>query len=150
MGEAWRRVIESGIVEGPNPRCADEPPEGLLAGIRLFNERLYFECHEELETIWKAERDPIRYLYQGILQIGVGFHHLRNRNFRGATLLLHDGIDKTSRFLPVCMGVDTARLCAESQACLDALQALGKERITEFDWQMVPTVELVGHRSDGT
>jgi uncharacterized protein len=148
MGEAWQRVKASGAVDDPNPRCSDPPPDGLLAGIALFNTGHYFECHEELETIWKAERDPIRYLYQGILQIGVGFHHLRNRNFRGATLLLHDGIEKTQRFLPTCMSVDTARLCTEAQACLDALHALGKERITEFDWEMVPQVHLLGAQSE--
>jgi hypothetical protein len=148
MGEAWRRVKASGAVDGPNPRCADQPPPGLLAGIALFNTGAYFECHEELEAIWKAERDPIRYLYQGILQIGVGFHHLRNRNYRGATLLLHDGIEKTQRFLPVCLSVDTARLCAESRACLDALRTLGKERMSEFDWTTVPQVHLVGAASD--
>jgi hypothetical protein len=143
MGQAWQKVVASGMVDGPNPRCREAPPEGLLAGIRLFNAGEYFECHEELETIWKAERDPIRYLYQGILQIGVGFYHLRNRNYRGATLLLTDGIDKTSRFLPACMTVDTARLVHESQACLDQLQALGKERISEFDWTTVPRVWFV-------
>lgn len=143
MGEAWRRVVASGAVERPNPRCLESPPAGLLAGIQLFNAGEYFECHEELETIWKEERDPIRYLYQGILQIGVGFHHLRNGNYRGATLLLTDGIDKTRRFRPTCMSVDTERLCDESQACLDALLTLGKERIREFDWTLVPQVYLV-------
>jgi predicted metal-dependent hydrolase len=115
-----------------------------LEGIQLFNAGEYFECHEVLEAIWKEERDPIRYLYQGILQIGVGFHHLRNGNYRGATLLLRDGIDKTSRFTPRCMGVETARLCAQSQTCLDQLITLGRERIAEFDWALVPSIEVPG------
>ena len=142
MGEAWKRVVASGIVDEPNPRCIDPPPDGLLEGIRLFNEGKFYECHHALEDIWRAEREPIRYLYQGILQIGVGFHHLRNRNFRGATLLLHDGIDKTSRYQPDCMTVDTQRLCNEAQHCLDALNALGKDRISDFDWGIVPQVHL--------
>ncbi len=142
MGEAWKRVVESGVVDQPNPRCSDLPPEGLLEGIRLFNEGKFYECHHALEDIWKAEREPIRYLYQGILQIGVGFHHLRNNNFRGATLLLRDGIDKTRRFTPSCMTVDTLRLCEESQRCLDRIHELGPERLSEFDWTTVPRVEF--------
>ena len=142
MGEAWQRVLASGAVDGPNPRCAEQPSAGILAGIRLFNAGEFFECHEELETLWKAERDPIRYLYQGILQIGVGFHHWRNGNFRGATLLLRDGIDKTQRFRPKCLGVDTARLCAESEDCLNTLHGLGRDHLREFDWSRVPTVVL--------
>ena len=142
MGEAWKRVVESGIVDTPNARCSEAPPEGLLEGIRLFNAGQYYECHHALEDIWRAEREPIRYLYQGILQIGVGFHHLRNNNFRGATLLLRDGIDKTSRYQPICMTVDTARLCAEAQVCLDSLDGLGPEQLGSFDWTIVPRVHL--------
>jgi uncharacterized protein len=142
MGEAWQRVVASGAVDGPNPRCAEAPPAELIEGIHLFNAGEYFECHEVLEGIWKAERDPIRYLYQGILQIGVGFYHWRRGNFRGATLLLRDGIAKVARFTPACLGVDTARLCAESQVCLDELHRLGPERMGEWDWSGVPGVVM--------
>lgn len=142
MGEAWKRVVESGVVDEPNPRCGDPPPDGLLEGIRLFNKGQFYECHHALEDIWKAEREPIRYLYQGILQIGVGFHHLRNNNFRGATLLMRDGIDKTSRYMPSCMTIDTASLCAAAQQCLDLVHELGPERVSEFDWTMIPRVRF--------
>jgi predicted metal-dependent hydrolase len=129
-------------VSGPNPRCSAPAPPELLEGIRLFNAGEYFECHEVLESIWRAERDPVRYLYQGILQVGVGLHHLRNGNFRGATLLLRDGIDKTSHFRPACLGVDTATLCDQAQRCLDQLHALGRERIAEFNWALAPAIAL--------
>jgi uncharacterized protein len=142
MGEAWKRIVASGVVDEPNPRCTEPPPDGLLEGIRLFNDSQYYECHHALEDIWRAEREPIRYLYQGILQIGVGFHHLRNRNYRGATLLLRDGIDKTHRYRPVCMSIDTGRLCAEAQVCLDQLLELGPEKLAEFDWSQVPEIHF--------
>lgn len=142
MGEAWKRVVESGLVDKLSPRCADSPPDGLLAGIRLFNAGEFYECHEELEAIWLEEKDPIRYLYQGILQIGVGFHHLGNGNFRGARLLLQNGIAKIERFQPECMGIDTRRLLDESQTCLDYLLDLGAERIDEFDWNLVPRIRV--------
>jgi uncharacterized protein len=143
MGEVWKRVVESGVVSEPSPRCSDPPPEGLLEGIRLFNAGQFYECHHALEDIWRAERNPIRYLYQGILQIGVGFHHLRNRNFRGATMLLQAGIDKTSRYLPTCMRVDTERLCDEARMCLDQIHELGADGLMNFDWQSVPQVHLM-------
>jgi len=133
-------VIASGVVDRPNPRCAGPSPRQLAVGIDLFNERRFFECHEVLEDIWREERDPIRYLYQGILQVGVGFHHLHNGNFRGATRLLADGVDKVRRFQPVCLGIDTARFAAESQTSLDILVALGPDRVREFPCREVPTV----------
>lgn len=143
MGQSWRRAVEAGLMADPRRRCGDPAPDGLLEGIRLFNAGEFFECHEALEDIWHEEREPIRYLYQGILQIGVGFHHLRNRNFRGATLLLRDGIEKTRYFTPECMGIRTVELCDQAQVCLDLLHALGKERIAEFDWLLVPRVSMV-------
>jgi sugar phosphate isomerase/epimerase len=129
------------LSEAADP-CQSTPPNGVMEGIRLFNEQQFYECHEEIEHEWHAERRPIRNLYQGILQIGVGLHHVRGGNHRGAVLLLTDGIEKTSRFLPSCLGIDTARLVTESQACLDQIIALGPDHLESFDWTMVPRVHL--------
>jgi sugar phosphate isomerase/epimerase len=122
--------------------CAEPLPEGVRAGIALFNEGKYYEAHEEIEHEWHAERRPIRLLYQGILQIGVGLHHARSGNHRGAVLLLTDGIAKVSRFLPACQGVQTALLALAAQACLDQVIELGPERLAEFDWSWVPVITI--------
>jgi uncharacterized protein len=131
-------------IDASGNECDGELPPGVLEGIRLFNERRFYECHEEIEHEWHAERGPIRNLYQGILQIGVGFHHARGGNHRGAILLLTDGIEKTSRFLPTCRGIDTARLVRESQTCLDHITMLGADRLSEFDWDLAPLVHEMG------
>jgi len=65
---------------------------------------------------------------------------------RGAVLLLSDGIAKTSRFVPRCLGIETGRLVVESQACLDRIVTLGPERAREFDINTVPLV----HQTDAT
>ena len=127
-------------------RCASKPPPGVLEGIRLFNAREFYECHEAIEHVGHAERGEIRLLYQGILQIGVGFHHARNGNYRGAVLLLTDGIAKTSRFLPRCLGIETARLVTESQGCLDRIVELGPERLGEFEVTEAPLVHFADER----
>jgi sugar phosphate isomerase/epimerase len=110
------------MVNAGEPGCGSMPPPGVLEGIRLFNEGLYYECHEEIEHEWHAETGEIRNLYQGILQIGVGFHHASNGNLRGARLLLTDGLDKLGRFLPTCLGIDTQALFDESAAVLDDIE----------------------------
>jgi uncharacterized protein len=124
------------------PRCGDPPPAGLRQGVEMYNQGLYYECHEVLEDTWRAETDEVRYLYQGILQIGVAFHHLDNDNWRGAVGLLNGGIEKVSRYRPVCMGVDTDKLVREAQVCLNTLNELGKDKVREFDWSIVPRIEL--------
>jgi uncharacterized protein len=144
--DAARAFLEpmlAAIAHDEQDPCAAAPPPGVLEGIRLFNEGDFFEAHEAIEPEWHAERRPIRRLYQGILQIGVGFLHARRGNHAGALLLLTDGIEKTADFTPACLGIDTARLVRESQDCLDQLRALGPERLAEFDQASVPRVWFV-------
>ena len=73
-------------------RCGEAPPAELLKGIHEFNDGEFFEQHETLELLWRAETDDVRYLYQGILQVGVGFYHLQNGNYHGAVTKLGTGI----------------------------------------------------------
>jgi len=129
-------------------RCRDAAPPGLLAGIDLFNRREFFACHEVLEEIWRAERDPVRLLYQGTLQIGVGFHHLGRGNWVGAVRQLEKGISGVAHFVPGCMGIDTDRLTREARACLDLLRTLGADGLERFDWSLVPTI-AVDRRAQG-
>src|SRR5579884_3446763 len=44
----------------PDARCGGEPPPGVREGIRLFNAREFYECHEVIEHEWHAERGEIR------------------------------------------------------------------------------------------
>lgn len=117
-------------------------PDGVRQGIELFNKRRFFEQHEVIEHEWHAERGPIRKLYQGILQIGVGFYHALNGNYRGAVSLLTDGIEKTSGFLPEALGINTEKLVTESQHCLDQILVLGPDRLSNFDASGIPVIEL--------
>ena len=50
-----------------------EIPELVLKGIEEFNKGEFYECHEYLEEAWMQEPHRVRFLYQGILQVGVGF-----------------------------------------------------------------------------
>jgi predicted metal-dependent hydrolase len=124
--------------------AAEEPPEGLpdlaLKGIEEFNRGEFYECHEYLEEAWMQEKRRVRFLYQGILQVGVGFYHLRNGNWRGATGLLRNGTVRLREFEPETLGLDVARLIRESERCLRELEELGRERIGDFDQALVPKV----------
>jgi predicted metal-dependent hydrolase len=59
-------------------------PDQVWQGIELINQQEYFAAHEVLELAWRAERGPIRQLYQGLLQAGVGYYHLYRKNLSGA------------------------------------------------------------------
>ena len=124
-------------------RCADDPPAGLLEGIAQFNAGDYWACHETLEELWRIEPDHIRYLYQGLLQVGVGCYHLRRGNWRGAVNKLRSGLAYLAPSAPRCQGVDVARLRVEAGAVLTALDALGPHRLAEYDARALPRVHLL-------
>jgi sugar phosphate isomerase/epimerase len=138
----------SSILSEDGDTCAGMPPPGVLEGIRLFNDREFYACHEVIEHEWHAEPRPIRRLYQGILQIGVGFHHALSGNYRGALALLSDGIEKTSDFVPFCLGIETDLLVSQAGACLDRLTELGPHRLSEWDDSTIPRIMPFGAGAD--
>ena len=123
-------------------RCPEPPPKELLYGIEQFNLQLYWEQHETLESIWIKEPDPIRYLYQGILQVGVGLYHWRRGNWHGATTKLAQGLGKLQPFRPACMSVDVERLCAETQQLLSLLERRGPGDLAPFP-EAAPRVHVI-------
>jgi len=118
----------------------DSPPAELLAGIRLFNEARWFEAHEVLEQAWLAEPTPLRLLYQGILQVGVGLHHARRGNLSGALSLLDRGMSLLAAFEPERLGVDVSRLVRDAAAARRALAAPGG--LQAYDWSDPPRVHM--------
>lgn len=104
----------------PIPGCDEPPPARLLCGIEQFNRGEYWECHETLEALWIAEPREVRNLYQGILQVGVALHHLRNRNLPGALKVFRRGLRRLRSLPATCQGVDVAQLVADAAAVQDA------------------------------
>ena len=125
--------------------CAAPAPPQLVQAIAEFNAGEFFEQHETLELLWRATPGEIRHLYEGILQVGVGMHHLyKNRNFHGAVVKLDHGIRLLSAFPDVCHGVDVGRLRRDAEAARSRLLALGPEGLAAFPRELTPRVHLVG------
>lgn len=121
-------------------RCDDPPPPELLHGIEEFNRQEFFEQHETLEGIWIHEPDEVRYLYQGILQVGVGFYHWRRGNWRGAVAKLGQGLAKLQPYRPACMTIDVERLVRETTALREKLERRGPDDLLPFPPAELPRV----------
>lgn len=134
-------AVAAAAEEEPNEGVRAELPELVLKGMEEFNKGEFYECHEYLEEAWMQEPGRVRFLYQGILQVGVGFYHLKNGNWRGATGLLRNGTARLKEFEPETLGIDVARLVQECERCLRELQELGRDRVGEFDRSGIPKVE---------
>jgi len=108
--------------------CRQSPSPTLLAAVRQFNDGNYFVCHETLEALWLDESRPLRDVYKGVLQIGVGLLHLQRGNEKGARILLQRGPELLIPFLPTCLGLDLATLRSEALRVLELLDDPHQER----------------------
>ena len=124
--------------------CGGQPPADFLKGIHELNAGEFFEQHETLELLWRATESDIRYLYQGVLLIGVGFYHQGQGNYHGTQAKLAAGIEMLEWFTPACQTVDVADLIARARVCLEQIRALGRDRLAEFDRSLIPRVKLLG------
>jgi uncharacterized protein len=80
--------------------------------IRLFNQEFFFEAHEVLEDVWRAERGEPRLFLQGLIQVCAAYHHFQNGNLIGAVTLLERGAEKMRRYPPRYLGIDAESLLA--------------------------------------
>jgi uncharacterized protein len=137
--ETYARLID---YSGLDTDCRGQLSELGLKGVALFNQGAYFEAHEELELAWGAESGPIRETYRGILQVAVAYLHITRRNYRGAMkmfLRLRQWLDP----LPdACLGVNIAQLRTEAMAAGAAVEALGPDRMDEFDLTLLKPVQV--------
>ena len=101
-------------------------------GVEQFNCQQFYACHDTLEALWMEATEPEKTFYQGILQIAVALYHLSNSNWRGAVILLGEGINKLQRYPSIYAGIDVDDLIISSGAMLQALQKAGAEEIIEL------------------
>jgi hypothetical protein len=111
------------------------PPEFWQA-VEQFNQGEFYACHDTLEALWLEEVDPLRRFYQGILQIAVACYHLSNLNWRGAAVLLGEGINRLRDYQPTYSGVEVTSLLQQSAGLLQQLQALGPENVENLRQQL--------------
>lgn len=116
---------------------SDVPPEQFWQGVEQFNQQEFYACHDTLEALWMEASNPQKQFYQGILQIAVGCYHLGNLNWRGAVILLGEGIGRLRDYQPVYDGVDVASLVIQSVELLKALQQTQPEQLADVVQKLV-------------
>jgi predicted metal-dependent hydrolase len=103
-------------------------------GIQQFNRHAFFRCHDSIEAVWVEEKSDARFLYQGLLQVGVAFYHVQRGNLRGAAKMMARGKGKLLPFLPVCQGIDVQGLMEQMARCEDALTQSEARWLNDVEW----------------
>jgi predicted metal-dependent hydrolase len=97
--------------------------EGRFAeGIRLFNQRNFFEAHEAWEQMWRIAQDAEKIFYQGLIQAAAALFHVQRGNYAGAVSLYLKSRPRLDQFPAVWMGIELGRLRAELNSYFAALR----------------------------
>ncbi|MBW3541635.1 MAG: DUF309 domain-containing protein [Planctomycetes bacterium] len=129
---------------------ADEYPALYREGIRLFNEREFFACHDALEELWTETLGPERQFYQGLIHAAVALFHFSEGNLGGARKMY----DSMRRYLapygPRYMGLDVESLLAQMRTCFrPLLEAREWPADATLDEVQIPALTLEEHRGTG-
>lgn len=121
----------------------DPRPGGtLIEAARLFNEKLYFECHDVLEDAWSGARGDERAFLHGLLHVAVGMVHVSNANHRGAVNLLERAERALAPFAPNRDGLDVASLLDRARTCLEKSRRGLAGAEVEWEPADVPRMEV--------
>lgn len=110
-------------------------------GLELIRRGEYFAAHEALENAWRAEPGLVRNLYRGILQLAVSYLHITRGNYAGAVEMHRRAQRWLAGWPDLCRGIDVAALRRDFDAAINALTALGPERIQQFDGRLLKPVK---------
>ena len=124
---------------------ATAAPAGFADAIAQFNSWRFYDAHETLEDIWRAtgakgDATTLANFYQGLVKAAAGYHHLLRDNYAGVVKVLGDVERLLAPYGPATLGVDVAGLVAAVRRTLERVEALGPERMGEFDRGMIPLI----------
>ncbi|AFY81890.1 DUF309 domain-containing protein [Oscillatoria acuminata] len=122
----------------------DGIPKEFWQAVDQFNAQDFYACHDTLEALWMDAVEPDKKFYQGVLQIAVSLYHLGNLNWRGAAILLGEGISRLGYYCPEYYNIDVEQLITESQEILLALQQSGPDNVGEFAQQLFTSDGVAG------
>tara|TARA_B110000196_G_scaffold19001_1_gene14944 strand:- start:756 stop:1148 length:393 start_codon:yes stop_codon:yes gene_type:complete len=111
-----------------------------IDGLNAFNKHEFYDAHEYWEDLWSDYRLKDAKFIQALIQLSVGYFHISNLNINGANGLLKKCMPKFNLFKPAQRGLDVDYIIISIEASLKKLNSI--ENITEFDWSLVPKLEI--------
>jgi predicted metal-dependent hydrolase len=97
-------------------------PNTVLQGLLRFNQRKFFEAHEDFETAWRQTPGHEREYYRALLQISGGFFRLSQGNAVGAQKFFRLASEWLAQFPPIFRGLDTSAIQANLRIILHDLE----------------------------
>ncbi len=105
------------------------------AGLKLFNDKNFYDAHEKWEDLWSDYYLKDRLFIQGLIQLSVSFVHLKNNNINGAKSLLNKCKQKFEGF-DIQRGIDVKKLLISIEKVQDNYDHIKSSE--DFNWNLVP------------
>ena len=139
----WLERLELQEVPDTLVKAPVEAPHELYRAVHEFNNRLFWECHETLEDIWRETRYPLRFFYHAIIKVAVGLHHASRHNRHGAQTKLSDGVRLLRLFQPHFLGIRTGQLLGDASVWLERVSRGRSVDWAELDALPTPVIRTL-------
>jgi predicted metal-dependent hydrolase len=112
-------------------------------GIRLFNDRDFFACHDVFEDYWSELTGPEKTFFQGMIHAAVCLHHFEENNLSGARKMYNSFVRYVSSSAPEHCGINVQKLLDDMEACFSELLAVtsGYPHGLTLKQEFMPTIE---------
>ena len=117
----------------------DDKEKLFQEGMKQYKAMDYFEAHEAWEDLWSDYYLEDKKFVQGLIQLAVSFVHIGNGNLNGAKSLLRKSKEKFQEFSGVHRGINVSVLLNQIEMVRLTYDSLNNP--SEFDWDVVPTLE---------
>ena len=109
-------------------------------GLRLFNEKEFFECHDVIEELWLEtdSADPHRNLYKGVIQAAAALYQYQRGIPSGAFGLYRTSVSYLKKYAPRALGLDVRQLVGDMNACFEHLKGQKDARHAPIPARLVP------------
>lgn len=126
------------------------PDPHFVEGVRLFNEREFFACHDELEEVWGDTLGTDREFYQGLIHAAVALHHFEEGNLGGARKMYGSARRYLRPYTPSHGGIALNMFLSQLRECFADLLVTTGEYPAGVTLQpgRIPTITLTSDSQD--
>lgn len=124
-------------------RLAPAADSAILEGVRLFNERAYYESHDVLEEEWADSRGVRREVLKTLVKLAAGMYHLQTSGYQGAGSLLSSGLAALDALPPAALFFEVSPLRDPVTRCLGKLETLESGGAVEWVEDDLPRLHLL-------
>lgn len=111
-------------------------------GVLLFNQGLYFECHEFLEGFWREEKATTKEFLQGIISLATALYHLERGNRPSAIKLFADGCRRLQAFGKTHRGLAIGPLLEQIEKIQTLVEEGSQVALEQLKRMPLPKVEF--------